>query len=167
MTVSIRRMSLGAGFEYLMSSVARGDGAVPSSQALTRYYLESGTPPGRFLGAGLAGLADGAGLIPGIEVSEEALWWLLGMMSDPVTGRPLGRRPQRTPAPLRQRIADRVAALPMSLSAPDRAAAEAAIIVEEQRRETQLRRPVAGFDLTFSVPKSVSVLWALTRTPRQ
>src|SRR5690349_17670723 len=107
-------MSLGAGYEYLMSSVVRGDGAAPSSQALTRYYLESGTPPGRFLGTGLAGLADGAGIAAGTEVSEEALWHLLGMMSDPVTGRPLGRRPLRLPAPLRQRIASRIAKLPTS-----------------------------------------------------
>ncbi len=167
MTVSIRRMSLGRGFEYLMSSVARGDGAAPSAQALTRYYLESGTPPGRFLGTGLAGLADGAGVASGTEVSEEALWWLLGMMSDPVTGQPLGRRPQRLPAPLRQRIADRIAALPPSLSAQDRSAAEAAITIDEQHRQERLGRAVAGFDLTFSVPKSVSVLWALADADTQ
>src|SRR5690348_1866583 len=113
-------MSLGAGFEYLMSSVARGDDAAASAQPLTRYYLESGTPPGRFLGAGLAGLADGTGVAAGTEVSEEALWWLLGMMSDPVTGQPLGRRPQRLPASLGQRIADRIAALPASPSTSDR-----------------------------------------------
>jgi conjugative relaxase-like TrwC/TraI family protein len=154
-------MSLGTGYEYLMSSVARGDGAAPSSQPLTRYYLESGTPPGRFLGTGLAGLADGAGVAIGTEVSEDALWHLLGMMSDPVTGKPLGRRPLRLPTPLRQRLADRIASLPASLSSVDRAAAEAAITVEEQRREARIGRAVAGFDLTFSVPKSVSVLWAL------
>ena len=51
MTVSIRRMSLGSGYRYLMDSVARGDGAGHASSPLTRYYAESGTPPGRFLGA--------------------------------------------------------------------------------------------------------------------
>ena len=59
--ISIRRMSLGSGFRYLMSSVAAGDGAPGVSNGLTRYYAESGTPPGIFLGAGLAGLADGQG----------------------------------------------------------------------------------------------------------
>ena len=73
MTVSIRRMSLGSGFAYLMNSVARGDGAVPGSAPLTRYYLESGTPPGQFIGAGLAGLNGGQGIAQGTEVSEEAL----------------------------------------------------------------------------------------------
>jgi hypothetical protein len=110
-TVSIRRMSLGSGFVYLMNSVARGDGAVAGSSPLTRYYAESGTPPGRFLGSGLAGLDGGRGIPAGSLVSEEALWRMLGMMADPVTGEPLGRRPQHWPTPLLQRIAARVAAL--------------------------------------------------------
>ncbi len=58
--MSIRRMTLGAGFRYLMSSVARMDEAGPAS-GLTAYYAAHGTPPGRFLGAGLAGSDDGAG----------------------------------------------------------------------------------------------------------
>ena len=43
MTMSIRRMSLGAGYRYLMSSVARADGSGLGASALTRYYAESGT----------------------------------------------------------------------------------------------------------------------------
>lgn len=113
--MSVRRMSLGAGYRYLMSSVARAD-LDHEASGLTKYYAESGTPPGRFLGAGLAGLADGSGVAPGAVVSEEALFRMLGMLQDPVTGRQLGRAP--------------------SASA------------------------VAGFDLTFSAPKSMSVLWA-------
>ena len=35
-------------------------------------------------------------------------------------------------------------------------------VVETKHGQTEIRRPVAGFDLTFSVPKSVSVLWALS-----
>jgi hypothetical protein len=56
-----------------MSSVAVGDGAVVSN-GLTRYYAESGTPPGRFLGAGLAGLADGEGVEKGSVVTELHLY---------------------------------------------------------------------------------------------
>src|SRR4051794_28909321 len=103
-------MSLGTGFEYLMRSVARGDGAAPAGSPLTRYYLESGTPPGRFLGSGLDGLADGAGVRSGTEVSDEALWRLLGMMADPVTGKQLGRAPQRWPASVSPADAGRSAA---------------------------------------------------------
>jgi len=69
-TVSIRRMSLGSGFAYLMNSVARGDGAVAGSSPLTLYYKESGTPPGRFLGSGLAGL-DGGRVVPAGQVVSE------------------------------------------------------------------------------------------------
>jgi hypothetical protein len=52
--ISIRRITLGGGFRYLMESVARGDGAPSPSVTLAAYYAASGTPPGRFLGAGLA-----------------------------------------------------------------------------------------------------------------
>ena len=132
MTVSVRRMSLGAGHRYLMSSVARGDGDGRAVSALTRYYAESGTPPGRFTGAGLAGLADGVGVEPGSVVGEVALQRMLGALRDPVTGRYLGRPPL-----LRSPYVD---ADGVAHAAP---------------------KPVAGFDLTFSVPKSVSVAWAL------
>jgi TrwC relaxase len=85
-TMSIRRMSLGAGYRYLMSSVARADGSGHAASALTRYYAESGTPPGRFLGKGLAGLNDGNGVVVGAQVSEEHLFRMLGMLQDPITG---------------------------------------------------------------------------------
>ena len=44
--ISLRRMTLGSGYRYLMESVAVGDGAVGASSDLTRYYAESGTPNG-------------------------------------------------------------------------------------------------------------------------
>ena len=90
MTVSIRKMTLGAGYRYLMSSVARGDGQGLTSSPLTAYYAESGTPPGRFLGTGLAGLAGGQGVRAGSAVTEEHLFRMLGMLRDPITGEQLG-----------------------------------------------------------------------------
>jgi conjugative relaxase-like TrwC/TraI family protein len=154
-------MSLGTGYEYLFSSVARGDGAVAASSPLTRYYAESGTPPGRFLGAGLAGLNHGAGIAEGTVVSETGLFNLLGMLTDPITGDPLGRRPRHWPTPLAERIRLRVDLLPADMPDTDRAAAVATIATEERERERHITRPVAGFDLTFSVPKSVSTVWAV------
>lgn len=132
MTMSIRRMTLGAGYRYLMSSVARADEAHRAS-GLTSYYAATGTPPGWFLGAGLAGLAGGAGVEAGSVVSEEALWRMLGMLQDPVTGEQLGRAP----------------------SGPGTA------FVDHLGQVRKARQLVAGFDLTFSVPKSVSVAWAV------
>jgi hypothetical protein len=120
--ISMRRVSLGSGYRYLVDSVAVGDGAPQRPDTLAGYYAATGTPPGRFLGSGLSGLGDGQGVAPGSEATEEHLFLVLGMCSDPITGRPVGR-------------------------IPDTGSNLAA---------------VAGFDLTFSPPKSVSVLWALS-----
>jgi conjugative relaxase-like TrwC/TraI family protein len=138
-TMSIRRMSLGAGYRYLMSSVARADGSGHAASALTRYYAESGTPPGRFLGQGLAGLNDGKGIQAGSMVSEEHLFRMLGMLQDPITGEQLGRFPRQ--------------------------GGTAYVDSRGVRRKTPL--PVAGFDLTFSAPKSVSVAWAVANEATQ
>ncbi|EWT04014.1 TrwC relaxase, partial [Intrasporangium chromatireducens Q5-1] len=126
-------MTLGAGFRYLMSSVARSDQAGRTSDPLTAYYTAEGTPPGRFLGAGLTGLGAGRGIERGAIVTEEHLWRMLGMLQDPVTGAPLGR--------------------PVG--------AGSAAYIDAAGKTRKGRKPVAGFDLTFSVPKSVSVAWAL------
>ncbi len=119
--ISLRLISLGGGFRYLMESVAVGDGAPERTNSLARYYAESGTPPGVFLGAGLGDVDDGRGVGKGSAVTEEHLKNMLAACSDPVSGEPVGRAPNAS------------AKLP----------------------------PVAGFDLTFSPPKSVSVAWAL------
>ncbi|MHB8186835.1 MAG: MobF family relaxase [Dermatophilaceae bacterium] len=132
-TMSIRRMSLGAGYRYLMSSVARADGSGHAASALTRYYAESGTPPGRFLGRGLAGLNGGEGVAVGSTVTEEHLFRMLGMLQDPITGGQLGRAPRRG----------------------------GTAHVDSRGVTAKAPLPVAGFDLTFSAPKSVSVVWAV------
>ena len=68
----MRRMSAGSGYQYLLRSVAAGDGKRALSTPLTRYYSEVGTPPGRWLGSGVG--AFGAGQIrPGMQVTEEQL----------------------------------------------------------------------------------------------
>lgn len=157
MTVSMRRMSAGEGYRYLLKSVAAGDGQRALSTPLTRYYAEAGTPPGRWMGSGLAAFGDGQ-LAPGMQVTEEQLALLIGMGRDPIAGDRLGRA---YPAykPLADRVAKRVADLDPDLSPDDRATETARIQAEEVREGG--RSAVAGFDLTFSVPKSVSVLWAV------
>ena len=156
-TVSMRVMSAGHGYRYLTSSVAIGDGQRQSGLPLTAYYTADGTPPGRWLGSGLAGLGDGR-VRPGDVVEEAQLALLLGEGRDPITGAPLGRAYPRYLSRA-ERVAARVAQLGAGLDREQRAAAVAAIESAEATRST--RRAVAGFDLTFSVPKSVSVLWAL------
>lgn len=122
MTVSLKVMSAGTGYRYLLSTVAVGDGDRDLSSPLTRYYSEEGTPPGRWLGGGIRDLDHGL-LKEGDEVTEQHLELLLGHGLDPVTGDKLGH------------------AYPAY-------------------REGG-RTAVAGYDLTFSVPKSASVLWAV------
>ena len=157
MTVSMRVMSAGDGYKYLLRTVVAGDGDRSLSTPLTRYYNAEGTPPGRWLGAGLAALGDG-GIVAGEQVSEAHLQLLVGMGRDPITGQSLGRAyPQYQP--VADRIAERVAALDPGLGPVARAEAVAAVEAEEDERGK--RRAVAGYDFTFSIPKSASVLWGI------
>lgn len=153
----MRRMSAGSGYQYLLRSVAAGDGNRVLSTPLTRYYSDVGTPPGRWLGSGVG--AFGAGqLRPGMQVSEEQLALLVGMGRDPITGEQLGRA-YPSYKKLLDRIDERVAALDPEMTQDDCAAETTRIEAEETA--AGMRRAVAGFDLTFSVPKSVSVLWGV------
>ncbi len=153
----MRVMSAGAGFRYLLQSVAAGDGERSMSSPLTRYYAEHGTPPGRWLGAGLPGLATGR-LESGTHVTEVQLRRLLGQLRDPETGEPLGRASYQYRS-TSERIEARVRDLSTELSAPERA--EQIGQIESDELGKGRPRIVAGFDFTFSVPKSVSALWAV------
>lgn len=125
--VSMRVMSAGEGYRYLLASIAAGYGARSLITPLIDYYTQTGTPPGYWLGAGVAGLGSRERSIDaGAEVSEHHLRRLLGQGLDPITGAPLG--------------------LPYSRRAGNAGAD---------------RRVVAGYDFTFSAPKSVSAVWAL------
>ena len=156
MTVSMRVMSAGDGYKYLLRTVVAGDGDRSLSTSLTRYYAEAGTPPGRWLGSGVRSL--GGMIAEGDQVSESQLELLLGLGRHPVTGAPLGLAYPAYKS-VAERIEERTAALDPDLGPAGRAEAVAAIEAEEQARGT--RRAVAGYDFTFSIPKSASVLWAV------
>ncbi|WP_246211482.1 MobF family relaxase [Phytoactinopolyspora alkaliphila] len=156
--MSVKALHAGDGYTYLLRGIVDGEGMTGAISPMTRYYAESGHPPGRWMGSGLAGLAGGDGLTPGSQVSEEQMERLFKHGTDPASGELLGRRFNR-PKGWRERVAARVQALPSSLPDAARAARAAAIEVEEHGRPTH--RPVSGFDCVFSPPKSVSVLWAL------
>lgn len=80
------------GIEYLLRSISRGDGAAELSSPLTRYYAESGTPPGRFLGSGLGSINNGLGVAVGTEATEEQLRNMIERVGDPITGEILNKR---------------------------------------------------------------------------
>jgi hypothetical protein len=153
----MRVMSAGDGYKYLLKSVAAGDGGRSLSTPLTRYYAEAGTPPGFWMGSGLGRLGHGE-LVEKAQVSEAQLALLIGTGHDPITGDPLGRAYQQF-ASIGERIKQRVDALDPELGPSARAQEVAAIEAEEAERGT--RRAVAGYDFTFSVPKSVSTIWAV------
>ena len=113
--MSMRVMSAGDGYTYLLSSVAAGDGDRSLSTPLTRYYAEAGTPPGRWLGSGVTALRNGE-IAPGAQVSEAQLQLLVGMGRDPIAGVPLGRAYPVYSATV-ERVADRVAQLDPALGA--------------------------------------------------
>ena len=156
-TVSMRVMSAGDGYKYLLRTVASADGDRELSTPLTRYYVEAGTPPGQWLGSGVASLGRGQ-LAVGDRVSEAQLQLLMGMGRDPITGDPLGHAfPAYKSVP--ERIEARIADLDPDLSPG--AKGEAVAQIEAEETERGRRRAVAGFDFTFSVPKSASALWAV------
>ena len=157
-TVSMRVMSAGDGYKYLLRTVASGDGDRDLSTPLTRYYAEKGSPPGRWLGSAVAALG-GSAIKVGDQVTETQLQLLVGMGHDPVTGDALGSAYRNYPAPT-ERIQKRTAALDSGLGPMERA--EAVAVIEEEEAARGTRRAVAGFDFTFSIPKSASVLWAVS-----
>jgi len=161
MAVSIRRMTLGSGYKYLMCSVAQSDGVSQHASVLTRYYAEPGTPPGRFIDQVITGLGNGIGIEPGTQVTEEPFFRMLGMVQDPLTGEQLGRPPCAQTAPYAERVSTRISAETSGLKGDERDAVVLKIKAEERIVEVKIARAVAGFDLTLSTPKSVSVSWAL------
>ncbi|MEU2201018.1 MobF family relaxase [Isoptericola sp. NPDC019482] len=163
MTVSLRVISAGQGYSYLLRSVVTGDGNEPQASAFTRYFTEAGTPPGVWMGRGVEHLGDSA-LRPGMTVTPTQLQALLGHGADPVTGEPLGR-PFREYPTTAERAARRVRRVDRSLPAAEFDAEVGRIQAQEAARGSQTA--TAGFDLTFSVPKSVSVLWGLADATTQ
>lgn len=125
--------------DYYLDSAAAGDAAQIGTRDLTAYYTETQAPPGSWFGKGL----DAVGLINGQQVTKWAAKSIYEQFVHPETGKELGARPIQ------------------STTAPEGAQTP---IGNAARSE---REAVAGFDLTFSVPKSVSVLWALAEPKLQ
>jgi len=172
--MSIHRLSIGAGYQYLLRHTATGDVQRAAGTPLTAYYTAGGYPHGRWLGGGLRGLTAShrASQLhpPRVRRPEgTGMVRLFGRGEHPVTGQPLGNR-YRIYRPIAERVADRLSAeigrLPGDLPDAERLSGlRAAIEAEERRRPTPAA--VAGFDLTFTMPKSASVLWALAPAPVQ
>lgn len=117
---------------YYLKNTATGD-SPGTDRDLTTYYMENRAPAGTWFGTGLAGL----NIEPGQTVDREAAIAIYQDQADPATGETLGRPLMKT------------------TQAPEGAKTPSG------RQAKPSREGVAGFDLTFSPPKSVSALWAL------
>ena len=86
--VGIKPENLKRVFEPFLRESLCGDGDREMSSPLTRYYTESGCPPGTWVGTGLMSLDDGRtpALAEGDTVTEEHLARLLGDGIHPITG---------------------------------------------------------------------------------
>ncbi|GAB4097637.1 hypothetical protein GCM10028787_31120 [Brachybacterium horti] len=134
MALNVTRIS---SVDYLQSTVMVGDanvGASITGRGLTAYYTESGNPPGRWYGSGLSGVS----VRRGDDIGSDDAVSVWQKFRNPRTNERLGK------APLSERK--------QGVGANDNQLGEAS---------EQARRDVAGFDLTFTVPKDASILWAL------
>ncbi|GAB3219397.1 hypothetical protein GCM10027447_02160 [Glycomyces halotolerans] len=186
--MTMRKLAAGNAWKYLTKSVASGDvpgAASPENGVETGYYTARGNPPGSWMGAGLGDL----GLAAGDIVSEAQMRALYGQGCHPnakdiiaaylaARVRPdtgndeydrltseaakvarLGRRyPVFTNKPFEQLVADRLGQLRAETGREPTPVEERAA---RRWAARQQRAPVAGFDLTATPPKSVSLLFGL------
>lgn len=104
------------------------DDVSPTPPDTISYYVKTGTPQGRWLGAGLRGIARETG----DRVTESDARAIFQDATHPDSQDPLGRPHGQPP------------------------------VDQKTSYQNKTKHAVAGFDLTFSVQKSVSALWALS-----
>ncbi len=203
--MGLHKLTAGDGYTYLTRQVAAHDATDRGHAGLADYYSEKGESPGRWWGAGLAGL----GMETGATVTEAQMKNLFGQGRHPdaelleraalEAGRPpreaaraggLGRAfaVYEGAAPFQRAVARRLAdhnsergqhwqtPVPPEVRARIRTAVADEMFTTEHgraplddrersgflaRASRQQTTAVAGYDLTFTPVKSVSVLWAL------
>lgn len=124
---------------------------VPEQRDPTRYYtaeLEQGEAPGVWHGQALSAL----GLEDGMLATEADVKSVFGKLQHPDTGAQLGSAP-RTFKDYETRLAEALAKEPEASEERQRE-------IEQRVRYGTHRKAVGFYDLTFSVPKSVSVYHA-------
>jgi conjugative relaxase-like TrwC/TraI family protein len=181
--IGMQKLSAGSGYEYLTRQVAALDATGRGHSTLSDYYSTRGESPGHWYGGALAGVC----LTAGDEVTAGQMKLLFGAGLNPVTGERLGQRYAvyaNQPTLFEIELGRRLSAYQDEHQAPvpqqvrDRLRTELArewFALEYGRapsgpRElhgfivkatSHPRTSVAGFDLTFTPPKSVSALWAV------
>ncbi|MFC4334639.1 MobF family relaxase [Salininema proteolyticum] len=162
--MTLAKITAGHGYTYLTDTVANGDRPTsktdnsPDDGGVADYYMRPGTPPGRWLGSAI----EHIDLSTDDRVSREQMIRLFGHGQHPDTGEQLGRKfftyQNREPATYQERLDKRVRAITARTGREPR---EAEL---REARAAAAKKPataVAGYDLSFSPVKSVSLLWAL------
>lgn len=199
LVMSFRAVHAGAGYQYLLRSVATNDAYDESTETgkLASYYQAKGTPPGRWLGQGISGLgASYAAVGELVEADQMAALYGLGLHPDTdaklMEGASLqdcqlgGKFPMYTnnipvlnalrqadSAFLRehQRLPSDAERSEMAVSVGRPFYVEATgysnapardVVAWVNTQRAEVKQAVAGYDLTFSPTKSISVLWALS-----
>ena len=84
-TMTLKKLAAGSGYEYLTRQVAAADSTELGSTPLGDYYSAKGEAPGHWVGSGLVGLD---GLAYGDTVTADHMKNLFGEGCHPVTGGP-------------------------------------------------------------------------------
>jgi len=187
--MSLSKLSAGDGFRYLFDQTVSADRRRGRGQSLEEYYLKSGCPDGVWTGRGVAALGVGGavsesqmaalfgeGLHPDADRIIAATIAGGTPASQAISRARLGRpfyqfqaENGRLAGAFRYELKHARAVLGRPLDGGERqmAARRAAhrFLADRSHNSTEAtrntgRQPVAGFDLTFSVPKSFSVAWA-------
>jgi hypothetical protein len=143
-----------ASYPWRQIGTSADAGRPGQARADVTYYLspadKGGEPPGRWRGAGLAGLGFTDGQLIDRGVFERLYGQFLDPR-DPAGESRLGRSPQRF------RPAQEIHAALLALEPGATAERRAELMIEAK---TQVRLPVQYFDVTFSVSKSITLLHA-------
>ena len=208
--MSLRAVHAGAGYQYLLRSVATNDSydeSVDEKRRLGDYYQAKGTPPGQWLGSGLKGFeSENIHVGARVEALQMAALYGDGLHPDSyerlkndgkLADVLIGNRfitythyadSNGNPIPKEDNVLIALAEVENNYilennRLPDdtvrdewaltigrefyerthggKSASGKDIISWINKLKTKARQPVAGFDLTFSPVKSVSILWAL------
>ena len=198
--MSFHAVHAGTGYQYLLRSVATNDAApdvgLSGEEGLANYYAAKGTPPGRWLGGGIAELQSatidqgavveeaqmaalyGEGLHPDADARMRAGESLaevkLGRAFPTYTGKrsvleQIAQAEKRITTveerlPTEEERSDIATSIGKKFYPPAQRGEEVTgeeVIAWVNAQRDQERQAVAGFDMTFSPSKSVSVMWAL------
>jgi len=189
MVMTLRKITAGDGYLYLIRQVAHGDAEPVKNQDATAYYAASGNPPGKWTGRGAHLLG-----LDGEQVTEDQMRALLGYGQHPdadviiaayIAGHTrAGMTPQQISQVKDQAIAAARLGRPFPAYEPldpydHRVGRRLAVISKETGRDPtdaeikkiragearRQRAAVAGFDLVFSPVKSAALLWAIDERP--